>query len=422
MTRKRILHDLKITEISAVDRPCQEGARMTIMKRAFTADERKKLAEEGKALPDGSYPIVNRGDLSNAITALGRATNKDEVKRHIIARAKALDAVDALPEDWKVSKVDTGPAGGPAGDLANKENSMTGAEKVADLIKRVADLTKERDAAADTKKAELIAKIDDLNKQLVDEIKKQLEAATVSADAKKMADLASQVETLTKQAAESKAAIEKLTVEKAEAEKIAKLSQDEKDFMTTLDAAGKKKFLAMEDSERADAMKVKKAGDEVVKIEGREIRKSVVGADTFEIMKAQAKRIADNEAAITKAEEKAAKAEFEKRADDVYPHVPGTTEERGSMLKAVAKMDEPLRKSFEAVLTQSEALAKTAFEKLGVKPGEDPAALRKGAKDFEKRVSDLVTSEKLSKTAAMEKAAGLYPEEFKAYQAAPTAN
>jgi uncharacterized Ntn-hydrolase superfamily protein len=30
---RRILHKLKLTEISGVDRPCQEGARVTIMKR-----------------------------------------------------------------------------------------------------------------------------------------------------------------------------------------------------------------------------------------------------------------------------------------------------------------------------------------------------------------------------------------------------
>ena len=32
--QRRIIRKLKITEISGVDNPCQEGARMTIMKRA----------------------------------------------------------------------------------------------------------------------------------------------------------------------------------------------------------------------------------------------------------------------------------------------------------------------------------------------------------------------------------------------------
>jgi hypothetical protein len=32
-TKKRVLEELKIDEISGVDNPCQEGARVTIMKR-----------------------------------------------------------------------------------------------------------------------------------------------------------------------------------------------------------------------------------------------------------------------------------------------------------------------------------------------------------------------------------------------------
>lgn len=35
---KRILHELKITEISGVDRPCQEGARVAILKAAPSVD------------------------------------------------------------------------------------------------------------------------------------------------------------------------------------------------------------------------------------------------------------------------------------------------------------------------------------------------------------------------------------------------
>jgi hypothetical protein len=43
MAKRRILHKLKLTEISAVDRPCQEGARMMIMKSA----PRNKVEELG---------------------------------------------------------------------------------------------------------------------------------------------------------------------------------------------------------------------------------------------------------------------------------------------------------------------------------------------------------------------------------------
>lgn len=62
--------------------------------------ERLKLAKEGKALDDGSFPIVNEKDLKNAIKAFGRAKNKPKVKAHIIKRAKALNKTGLLPEEW----------------------------------------------------------------------------------------------------------------------------------------------------------------------------------------------------------------------------------------------------------------------------------------------------------------------------------
>jgi hypothetical protein len=63
-------------------------------------EERRKLAEEGKALPDGSFPIRNREDLQDAIQSYGRAKDKDEAKRWIKRRARELNAEKELPEDW----------------------------------------------------------------------------------------------------------------------------------------------------------------------------------------------------------------------------------------------------------------------------------------------------------------------------------
>lgn len=67
----------------------------------FSADERRQLADSGAAMPDGSYPIRNRSDLENAIRAVGRGSGShDEIRRHIIKRARALALTDLLPEDW----------------------------------------------------------------------------------------------------------------------------------------------------------------------------------------------------------------------------------------------------------------------------------------------------------------------------------
>lgn len=71
-------------------------------KREFSEKQRGQLAEQGKAMPDGSYPIVTLKDLANAIKSYGRAKEPEEVKAHIIKRARALNAVDKLPPDWNV--------------------------------------------------------------------------------------------------------------------------------------------------------------------------------------------------------------------------------------------------------------------------------------------------------------------------------
>ena len=119
----------EIIEVSLVDRPANPNAKLTIakalngdltaveeykefkaplpteiFKREVSDEERKRLADRGAAMPDGSYPIANVADLKNAIQAFGRAKNPSAVKKHIIRRARALNAVDQLPEDWNITK------------------------------------------------------------------------------------------------------------------------------------------------------------------------------------------------------------------------------------------------------------------------------------------------------------------------------
>src|SRR5258706_16314808 len=70
------------------------------LKREFSDKERQGLADSGKALPDGSFPIKTKEDLGNAIQAIGRAKNPAKAKAHIKARASALGASDMLPDSW----------------------------------------------------------------------------------------------------------------------------------------------------------------------------------------------------------------------------------------------------------------------------------------------------------------------------------
>jgi len=75
-----------------------------VMKREFSDEKRKQLAAAGHAMQDGSFPIENVTDLHNAIQSVGRSSNYNKAKAHIIQRAKDLEATNILPEDWKIKK------------------------------------------------------------------------------------------------------------------------------------------------------------------------------------------------------------------------------------------------------------------------------------------------------------------------------
>ena len=83
----------------------------------ISQDERMQLAKEGKAMPDGAYPIRNVEDLKNAIHAYGRAkaSERRAVRKHIMKQARKLKQWALVPEHWK------------------NADSMEAAEKVASM-------------------------------------------------------------------------------------------------------------------------------------------------------------------------------------------------------------------------------------------------------------------------------------------------
>ena len=68
----------------------------------FTDEMRTELAEEGSAMKDGSFPIANPADLSEAIKAwdaLVAKSDQSKVAKHIVKRAQALDAIQQIPTE-----------------------------------------------------------------------------------------------------------------------------------------------------------------------------------------------------------------------------------------------------------------------------------------------------------------------------------
>jgi len=56
--------------------------------------------KENEAMPDGSFSIKTEDDLRAAIEGYANTKKKVTAKRHIVARARAIDALDLLPEGW----------------------------------------------------------------------------------------------------------------------------------------------------------------------------------------------------------------------------------------------------------------------------------------------------------------------------------
>ncbi len=248
-----------------------------------------------------------------------------------------------------------------------------------------------------------------LEKQ-VEELQKQLEAAVVASNDVKKAvdgDLQKQMDALlTKQ--------EELEAENALLKAWGDLTPDEKAHHKDLSSEDKASFMDMTPEERKKKMKKVLDDDEVIKVAGHEIRKSVVGVGPFEIMKAQAAQIAKNEEDIKKERDARETAELIKRADDEFSHVPGTSVERAQMLKAINGLGEDLKKSFETVLTQAEKLAKAGFDKLGHRGGKSPGEngegdISKAASSFESKVVDIQSRDKCSRTTALSKARRCFP-------------
>lgn len=74
----------------------------------ISREVRQKLAKEGKALPDGSYPITSIDSLKDSIQAYGRGkpSKRAAIRRHIMKRARVLDRADLIPEKWKAMSSD----------------------------------------------------------------------------------------------------------------------------------------------------------------------------------------------------------------------------------------------------------------------------------------------------------------------------
>lgn len=88
-----MIHEAAVRKASASSDPVE--------KAKYDAEDRKRMAGNGQAMDDGSYPIADEADLDDAIRAVGRGgASHDAIRRHIISRAKSLGASSKIPDTW----------------------------------------------------------------------------------------------------------------------------------------------------------------------------------------------------------------------------------------------------------------------------------------------------------------------------------
>jgi len=121
----------------------------------YSPEARKAMAKDGRALPDGSFPIADCADVKNAIQAIGRAGDPAKAKAHIKKRRSALKCDIDLPDGWATEDVEE-PA---VGDTDKKTAGIVGTGRLSEsedprtqaLVARVQELLREGAVAVSIK-------------------------------------------------------------------------------------------------------------------------------------------------------------------------------------------------------------------------------------------------------------------------------
>jgi hypothetical protein len=401
---KRVLKEIRLDRIAAVDRPCQQHATVAIIKRA----------------PDPQ--------------AIAKATFAEALSANMTADAvndAFFDSFDGLwqrNDAFKTALTDELAAGGD-GSVASDAYKASVSALVDDAVSRA------RQAGANPDKT------DDIDKALKAAVESWLEARNPKEPTiMKITDRASL------QAAVSKFAIATSTVQEAEdirkaatdlnAEDllpaegplakakpdpelakamreiaILKLSPDARKHFDGLDETAQTAFLAKSADEQAAEIEKANGDDPVIYkcLDGTEIRKSD-GAFAAKM----AKRADDQETEIAKLRGQGSAATIEKRAVEEFPNVAKGT--AVAMLTSIEKLgaDSEAGKDVLKSLTTMQNSGKRLFKTLGSdEDNGDQGGSEAAVAKFDGKVAEIAKRDNIDKAAAMSKARVEHEDLFK---------
>lgn len=403
-----------------------DSAYLDLIKRTFTAEERRNAASSGAAMPGGRYPIENKSDLENAIHAVGRGKGSHAtIRAHIMRRARALGATDLIPDSWKgggakklLQKLRElfVKDGGDARDFDQVLDASEAREDAADMLEEIDDAVNalrtaiyenlnddgvsDKGAACDTVFQQFKDHLADL---VPEEMEKALAAGIAAATA---GATGKEGETMDKSKLRKALGLaESATdadVEKAIGDAVAagsflanveKMSQAHSAYMNNPKAkmpdGGKKKFASMSPGERDDHMKANPVasdddGDEDA---SKKLEKLLKGLppEVAAMVKAGQTALAD----VTKLREQNELTDIEKRIEPLK-HV-GKAADVAKLLLTIRKAHAPTADAVEAILKQlNEVIAKGAVftehgsGHAGVSAGNATATINKMAEELKK--------------------------------------
>lgn len=210
-------------------------------------------------------------------------------------------------------------------------------------------------------------------------------------------------------------------IAKKVADEVAKATEEltkqatELQLLADMNDADKEVYKAMTDEEKAEWAKLtpeerkKKKEDvakrnETVEFEGKTVSKSVVGDETFEVIKSLAKKFEENEARVAKAEADAEMATLEKRASEEFKNIAGTPTEIAAVLKGLKSLPEEVATRIEGYMVAVNKSAADDFEVKGTK------TVSKSADAFNAKVEEIAKRDGIKKSQAFLIAAKEHPE------------
>ena len=318
-TKKRVLHKLKLDEISGVDSMAQAGAKMVLMKRDDSIAK--------GAFKDALFVMETKQSLNEAYWALW---DSDETLR--IAIYNIMDNPSRYP-DSQVAIIE-----------AVKEYSDKAQEQVAEAAAAVSnkgddnsspdDPTEKSDHSIGNKEPE-----NRKDKTVKNEPKNEPTVETITAE---------------KVAVEAKL---------AKAEAFGKLNDAEKTHLSSLDEAGQEEFMKMDDNSRASILEKAVEDNPVIYTanDGSEFRKS----DDPRMVK-MAKDHDSDRKLLKKEREEREVIELTKRSEDELNNLPGDTEVKVALLKAIGSVtDEGTRDKINEMLKAGNDAQSAAFNPQG---------------------------------------------------------